>query len=222
MDRREPLEMRAAFDQDAVSSRRGQRRHERHWRRDHQRAWAGDDEQNERSIEPRGRVGAANEWRDKRDQHRQRNHRGCVDAGKAIDEGLYRGAARLRIFNQVNDVRQPRIRPDARDYELERSTAVDRSCIRFVAGTLVYRQRFPRHRRFVDVAVAGDDRPVQRNLIAGPDDDDITDGDRLDRDALLRAVAFDDRFARRQINPRANRLTCTLERPRLEPLSKRE
>ena len=77
-------------------------------------------------------------------------------------------------------------RPDAGDFELERSAAVDRSGVDFVARPLVDRQRLAGHRRFVDVAVAGDDRAVERHLVAGPDDDHVADGDRLDRQRAAR------------------------------------
>jgi hypothetical protein len=62
------------------------------------------------------------------------------------------------------------------------------------------------------------DVPVERDLVAGAHDDFLAHVDLLDPDAVLVAVALDDRFGGCQIDQRANRLPRAVHRPDLQPL----
>ena len=106
-DRRQLLEVRAALDEHALPRRRGQRRHDRHRRRDDERARARDHQQHERSINPRRPAGTAKEQGGASAiDDRERQHDRGVDAREAIDERLARRALRLRALDQVDDPRQ--------------------------------------------------------------------------------------------------------------------
>ena len=85
-------------------------------------------------------------------------------------------------------------------------------------------QRLARDRRLVDVALAGGDPAVERNLLAGPDDDDVADGDAVHRHAAERAGRGvpHERLGGRQIHQRADGAARALHRARLEQLRQRE
>ena len=119
----------------------------------------------------------------------------------------------------MNDPRQRRIAPDARDADLERAAAVDRAGEHVVADVLVDRQRLAGDRRLVDGAAASDDRAVQRNLLARPHDDDGARLDAIDVDPLIAGGGAHDRLGGRQIHQRADGGTRALQRARLERLS---
>ncbi len=68
----------------------------------------------------------------------------------------------------MDDARQRRVAPQRRRDDLERAVPVDRSGEHLVAVPLVDRQRLAGDRRLVDVAFAGHDTAVERQLLAGP------------------------------------------------------
>ena len=156
--------------------------------------------------------------------HRERDHEhdGRVDAREPIDERLARRALRLGALHQVNDPRQRRVAPEARDDHVERAAAVDRAGEHLVAGGFLDRKRLARHRRLVDVAVARCDAAVERDLFPGPDQHRVADRDVVDRDAHFAAVAPDERLGGREIHQRADRAARAIHRPRLEQLGERE
>ena len=143
----ETFEVRAPFDQHAISGRGRQCRDDRDRRRDDERARTGDDQKHERAIDPGRSVSSERQRWYHRDDRRQRNDRGCVDAREAIDERLNGRAPRLRGFNEVNDPRESRVASDADDLEVERATTVDRPGVDLVAGALVHRERLAGDRR---------------------------------------------------------------------------
>ena len=132
----------------------GQRRDDRHRRRDHERARARDDEQHERAIDP----GRASGRRTPAAARRRRTaasamHRRRVDAREPLDERLRRRALRLRLLDQVDDARERRVAPE----RVTRTSSAPRPLMRagkhLVARRLVDRQRLAGDRRLVDRAL---------------------------------------------------------------------
>ncbi len=177
--------MRAALDQHALARRAGERRDDRDRRRDHQRARAGDDQQDERAVEPVVPVLMKRQRRHHGDGGRQHEHRRRVDAREPLDQRLRRRPLRLRALDQVDDPRERGVAPQPRHADVERAAAVDRPGEHRVARRLLGRQRFAGDRRLIDRALAGDDLAVERDLLAGANDDHRADRDRVDVDAAL-------------------------------------
>ncbi len=122
----------------------------------------------------------------------------------------------------MNDSCERGIPPQARDVDLQRSAAVDRAGEYLVAAHLLGRQRLAGHGRLIDVADSLVDTSVERNLLAGLDDDDVSDAHILHRHALLDAVPLHERFSGREIHQRPNRATGALHGARFEHLRQRE
>ena len=118
-----------------------------------------------------------------------------------------------------NDARQRRVAAEARHAHVERAAPVDRAGEHLVARPLVDRQRFAGHRRLVDGALAGHDFAVERDLLAGPNDDRscraaMRSTSTRRSPAASRTSASDGR----QVHQRANRAARAIQRPRLERL----
>ncbi len=200
------LEVGAALDQHAFARRAGERGDDRHRRRDDERARTRHDEQHERAVDPRRASsapatsgGAIATTTDKREHQRR------VDAREPLDHRLRRRALGLRALDQVNDARERRVAPPARDAHVERAASVDRPGKHLVARRLVGRQRLAGHRRLVDAARAGDDRAVERNLLAGTNDDHRADRHLVHADAPFAGIVHQQRVDRREIEQAADR-----------------
>ncbi len=218
----EPLHVRAALDEHAAPGAGGQCRHHRHWRGDHERTRARDHEQHQRAIEPRARVAPSSQRRHDGDQRGKHHHGRRVDARESIDEGLRRRAFGLRGLDQMDDARQRRVAAQRRRDDLERAMPVDRSGEHLVAVPLVDRQRLARDRRLVDIAFAGHDAAVERQLLAGSHAHVVADPDFVGRHASLLPRSHDGGFRRRQVHQRADGVTRAVHASRFEVLRERE
>ena len=78
------------------------------------------------------------------------------------------------------------------------------------------RHGLARQHRLVDRRLALDDDAVGRDLLAGPDDEQVADDDLVDRHGDLVAVAKDARLLRAELEQRADRLARAALRARLE------
>jgi hypothetical protein len=128
------------------------------------------------------------------------------------------GARCACAFDAVDDARQRRVATQPRHPDVERAAAVDRAGEHIVARRLVDRQRLAGDRRLIDFAVSRDDRAVERNFLARPDDDDRARRDGVDVDAPLAGGVAQQRVGRRQVHQRADGVARALERARLEGL----
>ncbi len=132
-----PLEVRAAFDQNALSGGTRQRRDDGYRRRDHECARARDDKQHERAIQPGLPGFTERHRRHHRDADGKCDHRRRVNAREALDDGLRRRALRLRPLDKMNDSRKRRVPAPARDANIERAAAVDGAREHLIARRLV-------------------------------------------------------------------------------------
>ena len=225
---REPFEGRAALDQHPAPRGAGDRRHNRNRRRDHQRTRAGDDQQRERAVGPHSefaptRVGAGNDnRRHDGEERRENHHRRRVAFRKAIHECLDRGAAALRLLDEMNDARERAVGRRPRRADLERAGAVDRARINFVARGFLDWQRFASHRRLIERRVTRHDDAVSGESVAGPHDDDVAGLDVARRHAQLVVAAAHQRVGGRQSHQRSDRAAGPPDAPRFEPLRRAE
>ena len=84
------------------------------------------------------------------------------------------------------------------------------------------RHRFAGDRRLVDRALAGDNISVERDLLAGANDDQRTDRDLVDGNAAFAGRVADQRVGGRQIHQCADGVAGAVQRPRLERLGETE
>ncbi len=216
------FEMDAALDQHALARGAGERGDNRDRRRDDERARARHDQQHQRAVDPRVPEATEHKRRRDGDGDRKQQHRGRVDTREAFDERLRRRALRLRLLDEMDDARQRRVAADVGDAHIERATAVDGAREHGVSRELLHRQRLAGNRRLIDRALAGDDDAVERNLLAGADDEDHAHGDALDIDSAIAGRVADERVGRREIEQRAHGVARAFERPCLERLRERE
>ena len=110
------------------------------------------------------------------------------------------------VLDEPRDLRERRVGADLRRADDEPAVRVDRR-----AGDLGSRPDLDRHRlagqqRLVDRRLALDDDAVGRDLLAGPDDEQVADLELVDRNEHLVAVAQHARLLRAQLEQRADRL----------------
>ena len=85
-------------------------------------------------------------------------------------------------------------------------------------GALCHRQALAGHHRLVDLGVAVLDGPVDRDLRAGPDQQQVADNDIGGGNLHRFAVAQHDRHRRRQLEQRADRVVRAATGAHLEPV----
>ena len=217
-----PFQMRAALDEDALPGGPGQRRDNRHRRRNDERTRARDDEQHQRAIHPRVPAQMKHERRQHGDAGGQRHDRRRVHARKPLDDRLRRRALRLRALHQMNDARKRRIAVDAGDAHLEGAPAVDGAGEHFVARRFVNRQRLAGDRRLVDGTVSGQHMPVQRNLVAGPHDNHHAGHDLLHAHPAIAGSVAHQRVGWCEIHQRPDGEARAIQRAGFERLGHRE
>jgi hypothetical protein len=182
----------------------------------------GDDEQHEPAIDPRHRRAPADERRHGRDERRQHDDDGRVDAREAIDEGLRRRALGLRGLDQVDDARKRRVADQPGGLHLDGAVPVDGAGEHLVARPLVHRQRLPGNRRLIDVARAGCDATIERDLLARTHAQALTEHNLVHGYAHLGAVAEDGGLGRREVHQGADGVARAVHAVRLEMLRERE
>ena len=115
---------------------------------------------------------------------------------QAVGRPLERRLAPLGLGDQPEHLAERRLVADLLGPDLDHAELVDRPGVDRVARPLVDRQRLARQRRLIDGRPARDDRPVDGDPLAGPDDDEVADDDLRGRDLDLDPVAADPGGAR--------------------------
>ena len=169
------LERLAAADEDPGLGALAGADHDRGRRREAHRARAGDDhdpdECREREREPRLRA----EQRTRRRTSPTATHDDGrdEDLGDPVGEALDRRLRALRALDELDDPGQGRVAADARRAHHERAGRVERRADDLVAGLLRGRDRLAGEHRLVDRARALDEHAVDRDLVAGPDAEQV-------------------------------------------------
>ena len=188
------LQIAGALDEDAAGGRAADAAEERQRDRDHERARAADDEECQRAIDPLAPVGrdAHDEPHDRR-QDRQCERRAAhgrrVDAGKLRDEALGVRLLERGIFHELEDARDRGLgihllHAQTQHTRQVHAAADDGAALRDVHGRTLAGQGAHIQRRR-----AREHRAVERNALAGLDDDRVADRDLLGlhaRDAVRR------------------------------------
>ncbi len=218
------LEVGAALDQHAAARGRAERRQDAHRRRDHERAGARDDEQGERPVEPGARTAAPRQRRQDRDQRSRSRRRRRVLRGEAVDDGLHRGALRLRLLDQVDDLGDGVVGG-------RRGGAHDQR-----AALRRWSRRRPRRRApcstgidspvtaaWLTAACAVDDDAVDGQALAGQHPDQVAGTQRRRPAPCALAVAVDQaRLGRRQRDQVADGAPRAFQGRRLQQVAERE
>ena len=181
------LEIARALDEDAACRRAADTAEKRQRDRDHERARAADDEKRQRAVDPLAPVGrdAHDEPHDRR-QDRQRQRRAAhgrrIDAGKLRDEALGVRLFERGIFHELKNARDRGLgihllHAQAQHTRQVHAAAHDGAALRDVHGGALAGQR-----AHIQCRRAGQHRAVERDALAGLDDDRIADGDLLGLD----------------------------------------
>ena len=217
-DRRDPpraLEDLRAFDEDPQLRTAAGADHESRRRGEPERAGARDDEDGDRRREGRRRIARDDEpTRERRE--REREHDRDEDARHAIDEPLDRRLPRLGVRNEPGDLRERSLLTDLRRANEETTERVDGRACDGVAGHDVDGHGLAGEHRLVDRRFALDDHTVGRDLLAGANDEHVSDRELVDRHRHLDAVSQDACFLRAELEKRSNRRAGAPTRTSLE------
>ena len=153
---------------------------------------------------------------------RKGHHGRRVIACKPLHKRLGRGPLSLGALDQMDHARERRVRPPARDLDLEGTPAVDRPREHFVAHVLLDRQRFAGDRSLVEVALARHHLSIERHFLPRPDHDDVAHVDLIDADAPLLGTSPYQGFDRCQVHQRADRAAGSIHAARFEQLCERK
>ncbi len=216
-----PLEMRAALDQDSLTRRRRQGRHDRDRCRDHQRARARNDEEHKTAIRPFANR-PVEQRRHRHEGGGEANHRRRVVARKPVHENLDWRAASLSGFHEVDDSRERRVAAQPRDPHFECAAAIDGAGEHLVSRSLIDRQGLSGDRRLIDRAVAVENFPVERNLVTGSHNQRLANPHEIDGNTLVDTLAMHQRFSGAEIHQRANRVARARHAACLEQLCERK
>ena len=93
----------------------------------------------------------------------------------AVGEALARSLGVLRLLDELDDLRERRVRADCARAGAQRAVLVDRGTDQLGAGTRVHRQALTRHGRLVDVAVTLFDDRVDGEALTGADQQQIAE-----------------------------------------------
>src|SRR5690606_37789409 len=107
--------------------------------------------------------------------------------------------------DQRGDSRERRVGAGASRLDLERAAAVDAAREDLFTRRALHGDRLTRYRRLIDVTRAGNDAPIDRNALTGPDDDDVAWEDGGRGDARFPAVASHHGFDGSEFHERAHR-----------------
>jgi hypothetical protein len=199
VDARRGLDVFAALEQDALPAPGRDRREDRRWRRDDDRTRRGGDHERHRPVErPRELAPEGDRNRDGRDGERE--HAEDVRLFETVDEALRRRFLALGLFDHVDEAGDRRLVGPPRDLDFEAPALVYRAAEHLVAGFLRHGDGLAGQGGLVDRPLAGRDDAVERDSVAGADDEHVADGDVVDGDGDFLAVAQDLRFVRAHLD----------------------
>ena len=217
-DRPDParlLEHLGPLDEDPELRAAARPDHESRRGRETERARAGDDENRDRGGERVGGGRTGDQPAGERGE-RDRDHDGDEHRRDAVGEALNGRLSRLCVLDEARDLRQRGVRTDLRRPHDEAPVRVDRRARDVGSRADLDREGLAREQRLVDGGLSLHDLSVGRDLLAGPNDEQVADDDVLDRDGDLLAVPEDACVLRAELEELANCLARAALRPRLE------
>ena len=145
-----------------------------------------------------------------------RRHEYPRDLVGGLGDGRFR---RGGVAHHADDLRERRILADAGRPAAQKAGLVDRTGAHLVVFRFVHGETFPRERRLVYGAHAGEHDAVHRDAVAGADEKNVAENDLLRRDDDLLAVPLQPRRFRRELHERAERVGRFALGMRLERLA---
>ena len=173
--------------------------HDRNRRRQTQRAWTADDQHRDAAREAVA-EGLADQQPDNRCDNCNRNDRRDKNAGDLVGNFGNRRFGRRCVGDHLNDLRERRVLPDARGAAGQKARLVDRCGRDRIAGGFVRRDALAGERRLVDRARAIEHHAVDRNALAGADDEGVSGLYLLDGDGLFLAASYNRRRFGRELH----------------------
>src|SRR6266540_1128021 len=140
----------------------------------------------------------------------------------ALGEPLRRRLRVLRFLNELHDLRKGGVRADRRRIRPQDALFVDRGADELVAWPLRHGQALAAHHRLIDRGLACNDFGIDRDLRAGPDQEQVADLYLCRRLFGLLVGANDDCLRRREVQERADRIVGTAAGAHLEPMAKED
>ena len=128
-------------------------------------------------------------------------------AGNPVCKTLHGGFGALRCADHADDLRQHRVLTDFRGAVSQRSATVDGGAGDVAAHGFGDRHGFARDHRFVHVGISGNNDAVDRQLLAGTNDDDVSDTHVVDGDVGFLAVTHHAGCGRPEPGQRAHGLS---------------
>ena len=192
--------------------------HDRNRRRQAQRARAADD-QHRNAARQTVAEGLADQQPDNRCDNCNRNDRRDKNAGDLVGNFGNRRFGRRRVGDHLNDLRERRVLPDARGAAGQKARLVDRCGRDRIAGGFVRRDALAGERCLVDCARAIEHHAVDRNALAGADDEGVSGLHLLDGDGFFFPVPNDRRRLGCQLHEALECIRRLALRPGLEHLA---
>ena len=163
--------------------------HQRGGRRHAKRAGAGDDEHGDEGEKPLREI--ARDPPAEEGEEGDNHHRGDEVARHLVGNALHLRSARLRFFDQPDDLRQRGILADTRRLEMKQPTLVERPANDGRPRLLDDGHRLARQQRLIDRRTAFDHFAVGWYSLARAYDNDLFGHDRLSRNLCFNTVTDD-------------------------------
>ena len=193
------FQIRRALDEDALLRRAADAGEERQRHGDNQRARAGDNKESQRSVNPVRPV-AVKQARNNCQRQREEAHGGRVNPAELGDEAFRLCLRVAGGFDQRQNLRDGGFAVTDRDLDFHHAGQVDAAAEDLVALLHVARERFTGQRRGIQARIALDDHTVQRNLLAGLDEDDVARAHTLWADAAAVVAVHQIRIVRTDVH----------------------
>ena len=207
-----------ALDEDAAPGRAADAREERQRNGDHQRAGAGVHQEGQRLIDP-SRPPAVKQAGDDRQQERCQTHQRRIDLGEAGDEPLGRGLRVAGFLHKAQYLRHGGFPVSRRHAHRQHAALIDATAEDAVPPLHVPGQGFARQRGGVERGFALHHNAVQRQLLAGLDEDQIAHRNALRADLHRLPVTQEIRVVRADVHQRRDGCAAVIHRLILEILA---
>ena len=189
LDAARVLDRLGVFEQDAVLRAHAVADHDGDGGREAQRAGTGDDENGDRALQRVDNVLSGDQPSDQ-DDDGDADDGGNEDGGDPVSDAGDWGLGGRRVGDHPDDLGERRVLADAGGPRADEAGLVDRGGGDAVALLLVHGDGFARERGLVDRGGAFQDHAVDRDRLAGADDEDVAGLHLVDADDRLDAVPF--------------------------------
>ena len=143
--------------------------------------------------------------RERPDQRGNDQHQRRVKAHVLVDDLHDRQLGLFRRQNQFAHAAQRGVLAGAADFDFQNAGKILRAGKNFIARLFVHGQRFTGDGRLVEGALAGHDHAVRRHIVAGPNANDIADGQIFGGDFFFALACDAPRLGGREFDERFDR-----------------